>query len=310
MRRGLIGALVLVAFAGAIGPNMSARAAFPGRNGNLAFASGANIWVMDPGGGKPKKITGGEFESSEPDWSPDGDRILFICNGGYYSHANKNEICTMSSNGRDRVKITSDNKGEGSPTWSPDASRIAFSRTDCMDWEKCPLQVFVMNIDGSGTRQISEGDHAYDPVWSPTGNEIAYVQDCDIFITDADGANTRNVTPERGTSTLGSDNPCEMAPEWSPDGKSIAYMCLSDTEPYCGTSWWNIWVMNADGSDKVQVTEDPGGLSPAWSPNGKRICFDDGEHNRISTIRVDGTGLKRLTSKDGKSFYSCDWQPV
>jgi Tol biopolymer transport system component len=58
-------------------------------------------------------------------------------------------------------------------------------------------------------------------------------------------------------------------PAWSPDGTRIAFMGGPD-----GPTEYDIWVMNADGSNPVQLTDSPGpDWWPAWSPDGTRIAF-------------------------------------
>lgn len=75
-----------------------------------------------------------------------------------------------------------------------------------------------------------------------------------IFVADADGS-------DRTDLGLGSD------PAWSPDGTEIAF-----------TLWPDIWVMNADGSERRRVTNDPSSThrvgEPTWSPDGTQIAFN------------------------------------
>lgn len=286
-----------------------AGAAFPGRNGKLAFAGSRNIYVANPDGTGLRQITHDtEYRSTNPEWSPDGSLILFRCNGGLYAYAKKNEVCTMRPDGSDIRYITDNDMTEEDASWSPDGRQIVFIRNECMDSERCPLQIWVMDADGSDERQLTEEsvESSFGPVFSPDGSRIAFDRECDVWVMDADGSDQVNLTQQYAS---GEDDPCEMAADWSPDGTKLAYMCLSDRSDYCGARTWNVWIISADGSRPQAVTGGKvGGMGPEWSPNGRRICFNGGPYSQIFTIAVDGTDRRRVT-KGRHSRYSCSWRP-
>ena len=78
---------------------------------------------------------------------------------------------------------------------SPDGRQIAFTRIDPGHFE----QIFVMNVDGSGSRRVSRGDF-YDflPRWSPDGKRIAFTSSRDgtngVYTMRTDGSDVRNVS--------------------------------------------------------------------------------------------------------------------
>ena len=134
--------------------------------------------------------------------------------------------------------------------------------------------MFTMRIDGSQVTRLGydeERDFAYS--WSPDGQRIAFYRgvgvegggrfdaDWDVFTMAADGSDVRQLTDVSGVFGL---------PVYSPDGSKIAFM--SDRE---GTV--DVWVMNADGSDPVNLTAfDDSTLDdyhPTWSPDGSQIAF-------------------------------------
>src|SRR5437763_1434865 len=91
---------------------------------------------------------------------------------------------------------------------------------------------------------------------------------------------------------------------WSPDGKQIAFASAR-------TGNFDIWVMNADGSDQRRLTTNPTmDCWPAWSPDGKRIAFTsnrDGNYE-IYVMNADGTGQRNLTAHPAQDNYAT-WSP-
>jgi len=94
------------------------------------------------------------------------------------------------------------------------------------------------------------------------------------------------------------------APEFSPDGKRIAF--LSDR-----LGRMEVWTCNKDGSDLIQLTNLGGATSagpPRWSPDGQRIAFDSsiGEHNAIFVMKAEG-GLARPLTRDASDNVNPSW---
>jgi Tol biopolymer transport system component len=133
--------------------------------------------------------------------------------------------------------------------------------------------------------------------------------DLDIYTMDADGRNVRRLTNE-----LGYDG----GPFWSYDGKQIVYRAhhpKTDQQKADYTELLNrnlirpttleIFVMNADGSNKRQVTSNgEANFGPYFFPDGKRIIFASNMENPrgrnfdLYKINTDGTGLERITFND------------
>jgi hypothetical protein len=116
--------------------------------------------------------------------------------------------------------------------------------------------------------------------------------------------------------TVVADDSGNAGPQFSPDGKRIAYMSTR-------TGPWQIWISNTDGSNPRQVSFTESAGTPRWSPDGRSIAFDapyDGQ-TRIFVVQVDGNeqarpivkGLVPSFSRDGKWIYFAsdqtgDWQ--
>jgi len=127
--------------------------------------------------------------------------------------------------------------------------------------------------------------------FSPDGSRIAYSSSIsgtdDIWLMNAVGGAKQNVTLD------GFDN---TEPTWSPDGSRIAY--TSDQGPGLD---WDIWVVNADGSGKTNLTPSTSGIQdydPAWSPDGSKIAFvsNRGGSPDIYVMNPNGSNVTNLTN--------------
>ena len=170
-----------------------------------------DIFVIGVDGTNERRLTTDLAVDSVPDWSPDGTRITFTSNRGGVS-----AVYTMSAvDGIDVRQLTDDSLGAGLSVYSPDGSRIAFADNFAGSGEK---DVWVMNADGSGLRQVTNtADLELPRSWSHDGTRVAAefarvtsgtVGKGDIaVVTVATGA-TVNLTNTNGV--------VERGPDWQP----------------------------------------------------------------------------------------------
>jgi len=167
---------------------------------------------------------------------------------------------------------------ERAPDWSPDGTRLAFNRGNV---------IHVVDADGTDLRSFERGTN---PAWSPDGSRIAYDNGHNIFVFDPNGA---------GGGTLVRAG---VQPAWSPDGSKIAFEVTvgpNDSEA-------DIYVMNADGSDPVNLTQQITLVDrePTWSPDGSRIAFRRLDRTEsvgydLWVMEADGSNPARLVTLSG-----------
>ena len=207
------------------------------------------------------------------------------------------DIYSMDVNGNNVVQLTDHPATDHYPACSPDGRRIAFKS----ERDGTP-DLYVMDRDGDNViRLTSDKSSDSRPSWSPDGTKIVFSssrwvnRNSEIYVMDADGENEINLTNHKWRDVL---------PSWSPDGSKIAFVSFRDGGFKTPR---HIFVMNADGTGRRNLTEDTGltnSFSPTWSPDGSKIAFDSRIHwmtGDIYVMTADGEKLERLTDKEGNN---------
>jgi TolB protein len=214
--------------------------AFVGEQGIDAKVKGGThgVWMMSAAGSKPTQLKQDGTARSTA-WMP----LKNSTSIAYDSKRPDNGVYFVDSHGTDQAGAI---PGE-QPTWSPDGKRLAMRtcRPDCGLW--------ITNRDGSKPVQLTWGATDGLPAWSPDGKTIAFSRGstADIFVIPAAGGqDPQRLTDARGHDTL---------PAWTPDSRQIVFRSAR-------AGRWQIFVMNADGSDQRMVIDN--------APIGDDWAFD------------------------------------
>jgi dipeptidyl aminopeptidase/acylaminoacyl peptidase len=113
----------------------------------------------------------------------------------------------------------------------------------------------------------------------------------ELYTMGMHGGNQRRLTQDTAE---------DSTPEWSPDGTRLAWS--RTTESLVS----DIWVMNADGTDRRNLTHADGSFDPTWSPDGTRIAYE--RNFTIWVIDADGTDDHQI-SPAGAFDHDPAWSP-
>ncbi|HEU0054782.1 MAG TPA: hypothetical protein VFQ39_16460 [Longimicrobium sp.] len=281
-----------------------------------------------------RRLTDGG-ENAEAYWSSDGRGLVFQSTRPGVAECD--QIFTMRADGSDVRRISR----AGRTTcgyFYPGRDRLLFATTAHVDsacpprpdysrgyvWALYEYDIVSTDPDGGDERMLTNSP-GYDAeaTISPDGGRIVFTStrdgDLELYVMDADGGNVRRLTHEEGY---------DGGAFFSPDGKQIVYRAHHPTgaalEDYRSLlrqklvrpTTLEIWVMDADGSNKRQVTNNgKANFAPFFLPDGKRIIFSSNQHDPtgrdfdLYLVNVDGTGLERVTTTpefDGFPMFSPD----
>jgi len=293
----------------------------------------SSIWLVPTSGtAEPIRFTHGPSDSS-PRWSPDGKHIAFLSNRG-----KKTQVYLISSQGGEAFPLTEVEEGVSSFQWYPDGSRMLLMlrteekmtknpegekkepRPDIQVIERARYKangvhpyldekrthIFVFDIASKKISQITKGEdwNDSDPVWSPDGKWIAFSSDRtgeeyegssnnDVWIIPADGGELKQLTTQPHQDTY---------PQWSPDGKTIAY--LRTDKPYAQPE---ICLVSPLGGEHKCITEKvdriPSGFK--WAPDGRNIYYITNDLGQDPLFRLDvKTGEAQKLTQEPVSLRS------
>jgi serine/threonine-protein kinase len=214
---------------------------------------------FDPGQGtvgKAVSITQGSMPLWFPDVSPDGQWLTA------YSMGQQRHIFIMRTDGTDQRDLTPDNFRHAWPRWSPDGQRIAFTSRRTGDYE-----LWVINRDGSGLRQITQSSGGHYSPWSSDGSMIAYSihtprNDCVIIHPDK----TWNDQKLIYLSALSEPSLSFEGWSWSPDGKKLAGIKHLPNGVHSG-----IGIYDLESKTYDWLTDF--GDWPVWLNDNRRLLF-------------------------------------
>jgi Tol biopolymer transport system component len=264
----------------------AALAAFPGKNGLIAFdkSKGAvpDIWVLDPKTGKQKDLTKTkQVYETQAAFSPDGTTIAFAWID-YRSNTNGIGVIQSNGKGMKHVATADEDHFMFQPSFTSDGKTILFTKR--FD-PNSGYSIFGVSPKGGPQRQITfggnpEGEEDLFPVGSPDGRFA--------FLHASLGAPAFNQVAGLGGGGAVPAGQHAIA-DWSPDGKRFVY-----------ESDHGIYSSAADGSGEVKLADLPKkDLDPSFSPDGKWVVWTNESSHDLWIVPAAGGTSKNLTHQAG-----------
>ncbi len=286
--------------------------------GRMAFVGQQNsvnyIYVMDVSasgaGFNPMRLTNDSEAENYPSWSPDGTRLV------YQRAFNGSAIYVINADGTGEQRLSPTPGFDVTPSWSADGTKIIYARLYQSPQANQPppmTDIRVMNADGTDDAAIlSATVFSVEPRWS-VDNQVVFMSlmngnYLEVYLMHSDGTGLEQLTTDAANNA---------DPVWSPDGTRITFG--SDRQ---GGNKLNIFEMNADGSQVVQLTNfdvpDEAG-DTNWSSDGKKIAFEydingmkqsnPDAYAEVWTMNPDGSGETSTGVQCSDVGCAPRWQP-
>jgi dipeptidyl aminopeptidase/acylaminoacyl peptidase len=289
-----------------------------------------DLWMMSWDGKENIQLTNSPDGESNAKWSPDGKYISFMAarSGG------NSQVYLLNRLGGEAIKLT-DLKGDLSDyEWSPDSKKMVMTIRDPADtsketkakpwvidrfhfkqdvagylYDKRKTHIYLYDVKEKKLDTLTRGNYDETSVqWNPEGSKLVFVSNrtedpdknsnTDIFVMDAKaGAPFKQITSWKGS---------DGSPQWSPDGKSIAYLRSTAEGNFLMYDQQVLCIVNAEGGEPKLLSKnlDRPVSNPRWNKQGNTIAALVTDDCRRYIAGFDPSSGKMTTLVEGDRAFS------
>jgi dipeptidyl aminopeptidase/acylaminoacyl peptidase len=292
-----------------------------------------NLWIVDIAASESHALTSAKKSSTNPAWSPDGKWIAFLSDRpGQITGTpeGKKQLYVIPADGGEAQQLTKIESDVNDLEWAPDSKRIAFLASDVepktlkdrkekygeysvvhADYQMTHLWIIEISSESTPApepKRLTDGDKFSigDFSWSPDGTRIAFSAQKDPDLISSETADLYVVTVsdsavKKIVSTPGPDR----NPQWSPDGKNIAFETTAGAK-YFFYANVKIAVVSAEGGTPQILTEsfdeDPGLIG--WGPDGIYFAAEQKTYAHLFRLNPATKAVEKLSAPEHIAAFS------
>jgi len=261
----------------------------------IAYIRGQTIRIIDSDGADEITVPT-EPDVFSPAWSPDGATLAYNTFG-----ASPRVLLMDLATGRSRAVVPqARNVTYSTPVFTPDGKTIVYTRAG-----ENGSDLFSISAAGGDTPHrltSGQGTDNTSPTISPDGRRIVFTSGRlgrpELYIMDADGTNVNVLTDfESSERNYRSD------PDWSPDGRTIAYQERVNGDRF------QIRTVRVTGSSPKYLTSEGQNEQPSWAPDARHLVFtsDRSGQRQLWILDVESNRVRQLTHSPGSRLAA--WSP-